>query len=351
MGTVRVRTEICIPVDTEFSIGGAFINPTANKPVGERRVYCDIAGEEQGLGFLLSHFAEYDINATFFVEALNSCYFGDNPMRRVAERILAAGQDVQLHLHPCWTLFRKAHWAEEIKYVPPNDSCAGRTMEEITEFISLGLQAFERWGVPRPIVLRTGGFQTDRTVYAAMARLQIPLASNLGLSYQPPLDPTLHLTGGRHWVNGVMELPVLTYANLRVGSWRRDRLFSIASTSYPQVEALLWAGRRNRVSPIVILIHPFDFVKTRDVQYNQIMRDQVNQNRLIHLCRFVKQHADEFVSVNFRESQDRWLQADDTNNPNLTVPMFSVFRCIGENKLNNIFWRKRSGSRSRRLAK
>lgn len=90
------RTEICITIDTEFSIGGAFANPRAARPIGEAH----------GLPFLLRTFREFGTRATFFGEALNACHFGDRPMGRIVDEIVAAGQDAQLHVHPRWLHFR-----------------------------------------------------------------------------------------------------------------------------------------------------------------------------------------------------------------------------------------------------
>src|SRR4051812_44146134 len=103
-------TEVCITVDAEFSIGGAFADPVHRRPVGSEHVLCVANGEENGLGFLLDTFRRYGTEATFFVEALNTAYSGDAPMGRIVERILEAGQDAQLHLHPCWLAFRDADW-------------------------------------------------------------------------------------------------------------------------------------------------------------------------------------------------------------------------------------------------
>jgi hypothetical protein len=98
---IRRPIEVCITIDTEFSIGGNFEDP-ALAPVAEPIVLGSVGGREQGLGFLLDSLGEFGIRATFFVETLQTAYFGDEPMGGIARRIAAAGHDVQLHLHPCW---------------------------------------------------------------------------------------------------------------------------------------------------------------------------------------------------------------------------------------------------------
>src|SRR5215813_9454922 len=101
----RKPIEVCITIDTEFSIGGNFADPEL-PPIAEPIVLGKTAGKENGLGFLLDSFAEFGVRATFFIEALQTAYFGDEPMGEIARRIAKAGHDVQLHLHPCWLYYQ-----------------------------------------------------------------------------------------------------------------------------------------------------------------------------------------------------------------------------------------------------
>ena len=75
----RKPIEVCITIDTEFSIGGNFEDP-ALTPVAEPMVLGSVGGKEQGLGFLLESLAEFGVRATFFVETLQTAYFGNEPM-------------------------------------------------------------------------------------------------------------------------------------------------------------------------------------------------------------------------------------------------------------------------------
>jgi hypothetical protein len=331
-------TEVCITVDTEFSIGGAFDNPLVYAPVGPQRVLCEIEGKEEGLGFLLDTFADYGISATFFVEALNHCYFGDAPMQAIAQRILTASQDVQLHLHPCWTTFRNPQWQTEVGRTKPSDSWLGLPASKTYELIQLGLQTFARWQLPRPVAFRTGNLQPTTAVYQAMAQLRIPLSSHVAPPIHRSSDPAFHLTGGRHWLYGVLELPVLTYSELQIGPWQRQHSFTVVATSISEIDNLLWTARQKRISPVVIVAHPFDFIKASDRQCTRLRRNRVNQDRLRHLCRFLRRHPHDFVSVSFRQGKERWLQAEGTDNPRITVSPFNVVRRLAENGLNDLLW-------------
>ena len=243
----RPPTEVCITVDTEFSIAGAFADPLRYRPLSRELVECPVNGRSEGLGFILDALKEAGIAATFFVEALQSAYFGDAPMRRIVERLAEADQDLQLHLHPCWLHFRSNGWSASR---PENDSCAARSLDELTEMIGFGRSAFDRWGLAQPVALRTGGFSSGRVVDRAMRRCGITLGSNIGLAAYRPADPDLHVVSGSAMIDGVLEIPVLTYATPHPPLGTQLRTLSITSTSWPEMETLLWQAREAGISPI-----------------------------------------------------------------------------------------------------
>ena len=330
------RTEICITIDTEFSIGGAFANPCAARPIGEEHVYCPAGGEAHGLPFLLRTFREFGTRATFFVEALNACHFGDRPMGRIVDEIVAAGQDAQLHVHPCWLHFRHPDWAEKLAGDPPDDSCAGRTPAELDEIIGEALDVFGRWNAPRPIALRTGNLHADLGTYSAMARQGLRIASNLGVALFRPADPSLHVYGGGRWIQDVLELPVLSYVQLALARLRRYRLLTITAASWPETRALLYRARAAGLSPIVILTHPFEFVKTGRNGRGRTGANRINQRRLERLCRFLAENDDGFVATSFVEAAPRWLTTPPAERAPLQAPIATVLGRIVGNKANDL---------------
>jgi hypothetical protein len=81
--------------------------------------------------------------------------------------------------------------------------------------IATGLEPFERLNWPRPIALRVAALSADRTVFVAMSRAGLRLGSNIGYGNRyHPKDPALQLQAGRHWIEGVLEIPVLSFAQL-----------------------------------------------------------------------------------------------------------------------------------------
>jgi hypothetical protein len=287
----------------------------------------------------LRTFADFDIKATFFVEALNYFYFGDGPMKAISSRIVASGQDVQLHVHPCWLYFRDPDWMDRLTTSRPNDSFVGRPKEAMVELFDLGMSAFARWELPRPIAFRTGNLQADSAIYRAAREVGLKVSSSVALGGPaPPAEPRLRITGGRRRVEGVLELPVLSYKELSMGAIERHHLLTVTGTSYPEAEHLLWAARNAGISPVVLLTHPFEYVKSADSDYVRLAVNRVNQKRLVKFCEFLQRHSDDFAAVSFADGATRWLEAEDFDAPALRAPLVASMGRMIENKLNDWIW-------------
>jgi peptidoglycan/xylan/chitin deacetylase (PgdA/CDA1 family) len=283
---------VCLTIDTEFSIAGAFADP-ALRPVGAQMVRCDVDGRSQGLDFMLDCFARNGITATFFIETLQRHYFRDDPMRPLAQRIAAAGHELQLHAHPCWAVFQHDDWPERVRAQPRQDDFAGRDEASTLELLRQGQATFREWGLAPPRVFRSASLQHDAGLYRALASAGIPYSSNIGLAIYDSGDPRYRLYGGRHLRHGVLECPVLTFSDWRL---RRPHLktLSISGTSFAETRTLLERARRARMELVVILTHPFEYVQSRGADYRTLRRHGVNQRRLERLCAYLAANADRY---------------------------------------------------------
>lgn len=326
-------TEICVTVDTEFSIGGAFADPKRCRPLGEDRVHCPVAGRDHGLGFILRTLDAYRQQATFFVETANIAYFGDRPMGRVVETLLDSVQDVQLHLHPCWQIFRDDSWQIRVKEEAPNDQCALLPVDRLSALIAEGIDVFARWGASKPVALRTGNLSAGRNVYRAMRETGLVLGSNIAAGYAPPTEKSLMLMGGLSRIDGVVEAPVLSYAQFRLGSWSKMRMLAITASSWPETRALLVAARLARLSPIVILTHPFEFIKNPGNSSD--LPNLVNQRRLEKLCAFIADNPNDFTMTTFAKGAQAWLERDMRQAPLLRAPLDAVLGRMITNAIND----------------
>ncbi len=327
-------TEVCITIDTEFSIAGHFNDPEKYKPLADPVVYCHDGTDEQGLGFMLKTFDRFGIKASFFVEAANSFYFGDAPMQRVVDRLIQAGQDVQLHIHPVWLSFDQPSARGGF---PRNDDCDKRSFEDLKLAFSKCIEVFERWTGHPPLAIRTGSLRSDENVYHVMHELGIPLSSNIALGVFSPRQKALHKLNGRHNLFGVMELPVFTYQDSRFRGNPHLKSLQITSCSWPEMKHLLWKARKSGVRSIVILTHPFEFVKKSDFQYTRLHRNRINQRRLEQLCEFIASHPGDFKATTFTSSFDHWTNSEESERKIAIPGYYAVGRKL-HNRLNDVIW-------------
>lgn len=320
-------TSVCITVDTEFSIAGAFADHT-RQPVAEPLVWCDVAGRSEGLGFLLACFRQCGIPATFFVEALHRNYFRHDPMRAIAKRIHEDGHEIQLHAHPCWTLFRYPDWRARIARDPDADRFHDLDEARALALIQEGQQSFSDWGLPAPQVFRSASLQHDDALYRALARSGMPYSSNVGLAIYDSGDARYQLYAGRHLRHGVLECPVLTFRDFGAGPRRHLKTLTITGASFAETRSLLGQAQRAGLALVVILTHPFEFVQSGDDSYRHLRRHAVNQNRMIALCRFLDSQRDRFIPSGLARAAGRQALPAEPHNPLLAGSPWQAARRI-----------------------
>lgn len=333
--TLQNPTQICISIDTEFSIAGHFEHPETCLPVADPVVYGAVDGKEESLGFLLETFDRYDIKASFFVECANYFYFGDEPMQSVVKRLKAAEQDIQLHVHPIWLTFNKDPALGNFSH---HDDCCGRDFDELRRVFSACIDVFHRWSGQAPLAIRTGSLRADENVYRVIHDLGIPMSSNIALGVFEPQEPLLHHESGRHLICGVMELPVFTYQDSNIAGKTHQKSLQITSCSWPEMKHLLWKARKSGIENIVILTHPFEYIKKKDFRYNKLTRNRVNQERLRQLCQFIQHHSQDFTAADFTSQYHAWAGSE-LDQKKIAIPsIYAVGRKL-HNKLNDLIWR------------
>ncbi len=330
----RGPTEVCITIDTEFSIGGNFADPQM-LPVAEPIVLGSVGGREHGLGFLLDSFAEFGVHATFFVEALQTAYFGLEPMGSIARRIAGAGHDVQLHLHPCWLHYEAA--ADKRPEKPPDDSCAGRTDAELDRLFELGFSAFSGWGMPAPQAVRPGNFQVDAKFFRAADRSGLRFSSSIALPIYRPCDERLGWVGGTHRMGRILEFPVFCYT-YRIGGKARLRALCVTACSSAETLFVLRQAQAHQISPIVILTHPQEYIKKKDFRYAKLRRNRVNQTRLRTLLTFLTQNRDDFVALPLSRLSAVGGDSGNRDHPSVSVPFGTSMARMLENGVNDRLW-------------
>lgn len=252
-----------------------------------------------GIGWQLARLAAHGLKATFFVDPMPALVHGIAPIRAVVAAILAAGQEVQLHLHPNWAgasaADRAAHGPFEL-----TDASAAAQRDLIDQARGLLLEA----GAPPPVAFRAGSYAANDDTLAALAALGIvydsshngcehPWPSAIGL---PPrrIAPLVH--------RGVIEVPV-TVIEDRAG---RLRHFQICALSAGEMRAALDHAVREDHAAVTIVGHSFELSNRAGTRPNR-----VHVARFEALCRMLAARRDTLATAHFAERPALPLDRDD----------------------------------------
>ena len=288
-----MKTKVVLTVDTEASIAGAFADAN-HRPLIHEPIAGMVGGKSEALGFLIDTLTEYGLVATFFAETVHTRYFTDSVMGGYVDQLSRAGQDVQLHLHPCWLAFENGRLEHSN---PVTDQCCELELEQLAGLIEAGAGRIHAWTGMRPTGMRTGNFSTALSVFGAMKQTGLSCSSNICLAVQRPPEPELAVPGGAHDFAGIRELPVTCFAdNGPVGQGRLRPMQVTALTAYEQI-GLLNAAHDCGNPVVVIVTHPFEFVKRADFRYSHLRRNRIVQNRFRRLCGFLTDNRERFDVV------------------------------------------------------
>jgi len=322
-----MRTRVCITIDTEFSIGGAFGDAT-RLPVAEPNVWCNVRGRSEGLGFMLETFRKNQIQATFFVETVQRYYFKHDPMRPIAQLIHDEGHEVQLHSHPCWALFQHEDWREQARRQRRSDDFHGRKLDDSVGLLEQGIATFGDWGLPHPRAFRSGNLQHDDNLFRALTQVGIPYSSNVSVAVFNSGNPDYALYSGTHERLGVLECPVLSYTDLKIGSRQHLKSLTIAGTSFAETRNLLEQAYAAQIPLVIILTHPFEYVQSADLTYQHSRRNRVTQQRLSQLCAFLHANQNCFDATGMASALDA-PDCRDGRNLLLTSPLWHSLPRMG----------------------
>jgi hypothetical protein len=277
----RMATQVLLTIDTEltwrhFANGGGWRDNLAAS--------FDPAGV--GVPYQLERLERHGLKACFFVDPMPALVYGPAPIERMIAPILAAGQDVQLHLHSFW-----------------HDLAAGRRDHarfELTEFDAAGQCALIEKardllvaaGAPPPIAFRSGSYAANADTLAALEALGIGFDSSHNGTEHPwpsalPLAPAQIDPVA---CGGITEIPV-SQIRRRGGGLRP---FQICALSSQEMEAALRHAAWNRHALVTIVSHSFELATRDGERVNELVR-----GRFDRLCAFLEANAAAMPTARF----------------------------------------------------
>jgi hypothetical protein len=282
-----MATRILLTVDTELRWDGHVRGASWQENLA---LSYDPAGV--GTGYQLERLAAHGLKACFFVDPMPALVYGIEPIRLMVEPILAAGQEVQLHLHPSW-----ADPADPVFELTDLDG--QRQLELVRTARDLLIEA----GAPSPIAFRSGSYAANLATLEALAMLGIRYDSSHNGSHHPdpsdlPLDPRQIAPA---LLAGVEEIPI---TQIEQGSGRLRHL-QICAVSLDEMRAALLHAADNRHPVVNVVGHSFELATRDGKRANSVL-----VRRFEGLCRFLAENEERLPTAYFTGLGDLPLEAE-----------------------------------------
>ena len=243
-----------------------------------------------GVPYQLRLLGEHGLKACFFVDPMPALMHGLEPIERMVDPIIAAGQEVQLHLHPFWARIGEA-------FRELNEYEAAEQQALIEQARGLLMSA----GAPEPVAFRAGSYAANADTLRALAAVGIRYdASDNGceqLSAVPIEAAQLAPTE----IHGVVEIPVGQIEH-QPG---RLRHLQLCAVSFAEMRAALDHAVRQDHPVTGIVTHSFELARRDGLAPNGLA-----VGRFGRLCRYLADHSETMPTVHFGDLGDLPLGGD-----------------------------------------
>lgn len=252
-----------------------------------------------GIGWQLARLADHGLKACFFVDPMPALVYGTAPIAAVVAAIRAAGQEVQLHLHPNWA----GSCAEDRAHAPTPFDLGAYSAEDQHALIAEARALLIEAGAEPPIAFRGGNFAANDATLAALAAQgfvydsshngsEHPWPSALSLSPRQ-IAPVLH--------QGVIEVPVTL-----IDGGTRLRHFQICALSVREMRAALDHAVRQHHAAVTVVSHGFELANRAGTRANA-----VHVQRFEALCAMLAARRDALPTAHFADRPPLPLHRDD----------------------------------------
>jgi len=288
-------SRVLITVDTELTWA-----PYLRGASWQENLACSYDAAGVGVPFQLERLRAHDLKACFFIDPMPALVYGIEPIRRMVEPILEAGQEIQLHIHPVWL---------SVAGGQPKGRDFELTCFDLRTQQALIAQARDlllEAGAPHPIAFRSGSFAADlRTLMALHA---------LGFRYDSSRNSTAHASNlpippyqlGPVRLEGIVEVPV-TQIEAAAGLLRPVQLCAVSST---ELRDVLQHADANQHPLVNIVSHSFELASRDGQRANGTIC-----RRFERLCALLAEKRESLPTVTFEQLSDVELGAAATPLP------------------------------------
>jgi len=289
-----VPTPVFLTVDTEF----AWRHHAAGHDM--EAIYArSLEPAGVGLSYQLGVLATHRLKACFFVDPMPALVFGLDPIRRMVETILEAGQEVQLHLHANWTRATLGDRGATFGHFALHDYSLAEQVDLLVQARDLLVAA----GAPAPIAFRAGSYAANDDTLTALASLGFAYDSSHNGAEAPDMSRiTLSPRQIAPFERGVVEVPV-TVIEDSPGRLRTFQLCALsAGESYDALEHAAVSGH----AAVTIVSHGFELANRSGTRANT-----VHVRRFQALCGILAEMRDVLPTVHFVDRPELPLDRSD----------------------------------------
>lgn len=294
-------TAVFLTVDTEFAwrhhqagLGSDEIYRRSVEPAGV------------GLSYQLARLSEHGLKACFFVDPMPAMTYGLEPIRRMVDTVLSAGQEVQLHLHPNWIATRRGDGGRaRVRF-----ELCDYTPAEQRDLIAGAAELLVAAGAPDPVAFRAGSYAANDATLTALAELGFLYdSSHNGASLPWPCKIGLPAHQVAPVLRGVIEVPV-TVIEDAPGSLRAVQVCALSTGE--KRDALEHAAASGHAA-ITLVSHIFELANREGTRANG-----VHVRRFDALCDMLAEMRDVLPTTHFADRPSLPLAQDDAPlGPNL----------------------------------
>ena len=249
-----------ITIDTETSSG---CGPNGCHPVPiEDRILGLQGGQQYGIGLMMDMLEQHGMKATFFVNAYLDSAYPDDEVRKIVQSIVARGHDVEFHSHEefrCFKICKAGDSACRRQCSASTSHLVGNTYQNQLAILKEGAENISRWSGEWPVAFRAGAYRADETTLEALKSLHIAIDSSIdGASHElAAVYPINQVT--EH--NGIIEIPILNFRTLKLGSYTSYRELDLESNTFPEVRSVLDQSRKLGIRTVMTIMHSFSFCR------------------------------------------------------------------------------------------
>ncbi|TFI59218.1 polysaccharide deacetylase [Sphingomonas parva] len=250
-----------------------------------------------GVPWQLALLREHGLKACFFVDPMPAEVYGLAPIRAMVEPILAAGQEVQLHLHPCWRNAAEGAAAGGAFELTAYDGERQRALIEAARDLLVAA------GAPPPVAFRSGSYAANSCTIEALRAAGLVFDSSHNGAHHPwpsalPLDRSQIAPVP---LGGMIEIPVG-----QIEDWPGQlRHLQLCAVSFDEMAAALLHAEREGQPLVTFVSHSFEFASRDGARPNRTLC-----RRFERLCAFLADRRAGMPTVHFSDLDNVPLAAD-----------------------------------------